>query len=398
MTYLRTTSLFLDLDEIKINVLVELNRMDQEENEEQDGIKKAVLVELNRMDQDSALVELNRMDQEENGEQDGKKQSQFTKQLQRSTDIGSSLATTPIRRLAGSRRRWSPIVASLSTTRRLGGVPPSLAGSQNQTRTPSKGGRVNLFGDPDLVSPRRSSGRRTLQGAEDIVAAKSPLPSNGITVEPLEAKTIAPLTPSVERTTTSTLLKLKPPPTLNSSAQNKTPPIRKPRKNIRAMNQDQKPNQNIKDMIRKLNEKATEESQVSQPDQQSLVPPNPDHNILGGGSSANQTAPLCTFNKHGFCTVHRILGKQIDVMKSIWKERSGGRGFGFVRTKIKKFICPLRNSGPVAPHNYPGNNHTTSSNIGDIIERREGTTHVSNRILEHSSDSNEIRRLADRTA
>ena len=380
------------------SALVELNRMDQEGNGEQDGIKKTDLVELNRMDQDSALVELNRMDQEENGEQDGKKQSQFSKQLQRSTDIGSSLATTPIRRLVGSRRRWSPIVASLSTTRRLGGVPPSLAGSQNQTRTPSKGGRVNLFGDPDLVSPRRSNGRRTYQGAEDIVAAKSPLPSNGITVEPLEAKTIAPLTPSVERTTTSTLLKLKPPPTLNSSAQNKTPPIRKPRKNIRAMNQDQKPNQNIKDMIRKLNEKATEESQVSQPDQQSLVPPNPDHNILGGGSSANQTAPLCTFNKHGFCTVHRILGKQIDVMKSIWKERSGGRGFGFVRTKIKKFICPLRNSAPVAPHNYPGNNHTTSSNIGDIIERREGTTHVSNRILEHSSDNNEISRLADRTA
>ena len=93
--------------------------------------KKAVLVELNRMDQDSPLVELNRMDQEENGEQDGKKHSQFTKQLQKPTDIGSSPATTPIRRLAGSRRRWSPIVASLSTTRRLGGVTPSLVGSQN---------------------------------------------------------------------------------------------------------------------------------------------------------------------------------------------------------------------------------------------------------------------------
>ena len=120
--------------------------------------------------------------------------------------------------------------------------------------------------------------------------------------------------------------------------------------------------------------------------------------ILGEGCSANLTTPPCNFNKHGFCTTHRTLGKQIDVSKSIWKERSGGRGFGFVRTKVKKFICPLRNSAPVAPQNYPKNNHATSSTISDILERREGSTHVANIILEHSSDRNGISRLADRNA
>ena len=75
----------------------------------------------------------------------------------------------------------------------------------------------------------------------------------------------------------------------------------------------------------------------------------------------------CEYNKHGFCKVHKILAKKIEVTQSNWKERGGGKGYGYVRTKVKKFICPLRNTVPVVQNNYPcGDNHTTSS-ISNLI-------------------------------
>ena len=41
---------------------------------------------------------------------------------------------------------------------------------------------------------------------------------------------------------------------------------------------------------------------------------------------------------------------------SSWKDRGKGKGFGFVRSKIKKYICPSRNIIIV-----PGYNHSTST-------------------------------------
>ena len=93
-----------------------------------------------------------------------------------------------------------------------------------------------------------------------------------------------------------------------------------------------------------------------------------------------------------------LLGKQIEISKSVWKDRSGGRGYGFVKTKVKKYICPLKNSALVAPNIYPSNIHSTSPSIGDIVEQREGLLHVSRNIPEHSSDNDGIRRLADRNS
>ena len=194
------------------------------------------------------------------------------------------------------------------------------------------------------------------------------------------------------------------PPPLKHSAQNNNPPLRKQNKKSAPKTLDQKPNHNIRDMIRKINEKAAEETiQNNQPDQPPPKPTNQDQNsmndnVVGEGNSANQTVPLCTFNKHGFCKAHRILGKQIEIPKSVWKDRSGGRGFGFVKTKVKKYICPLKNSALVAPNIYPSNIHSTSPSIGDIVEQREGLLHVSRNIPEHSSDNDGIRRLVDRNS
>ena len=66
-------------------------------------------------------------------------------------------------------------------------------------------------------------------------------------------------------------------------------------------------------------------------------------------------------NKHGFCLIHRILGKQIEVSKSTWKDRGGGKGSGFIKSKVKKFICPDKNRLPEVPIIAPMvNNHATS--------------------------------------
>ena len=85
------------------------------------------------------------------------------------------------------------------------------------------------------------------------------------------------------------------------------------------------------------------------------------------------------------------MAKKIEVSKNVWKERSGGRGYGNVRTKVTKFMCPLRNLGPVDHENYPiGNNHETSSirTRGSGLVGREG--------LENSRNSNiQIRAISD---
>ena len=40
-------------------------------------------------------------------------------------------------------------------------------------------------------------------------------------------------------------------------------------------------------------------------------------------------------NKQGFCLTHRILGKQIEVTKSTWKDCGGGKGYGLWICEIK---------------------------------------------------------------
>ena len=69
------------------------------------------------------------------------------------------------------------------------------------------------------------------------------------------------------------------------------------------------------------------------------------------------------FDHHNqsFCITHRILRKQIEVAKSTWKDHGGGEGYGFVTSKVKKFICPDKNKLPAIPVNVAIlDNHTTS--------------------------------------
>ena len=62
-----------------------------------------------------------------------------------------------------------------------------------------------------------------------------------------------------------------------------------------------------------------------------------------------QENSVCVFNKHGFCKTHRLLGFTREITVYKWEDRGGGRGFGNVRRKVKKFICPAKSKAPTGP-------------------------------------------------
>ena len=62
-----------------------------------------------------------------------------------------------------------------------------------------------------------------------------------------------------------------------------------------------------------------------------------------------QENSVCVFNKHGFCKTHRLLGFTREITVYKWEDRGGGLGFGNVRRKVKKFICPAKSKAPTGP-------------------------------------------------
>ena len=50
----------------------------------------------------------------------------------------------------------------------------------------------------------------------------------------------------------------------------------------------------------------------------------------------------CILTKKGYCSFHERQIEKISVTSKKWKDRGGGRGFGYVTRKTTKFICKLR--------------------------------------------------------
>ena len=108
-------------------------------------------------------------------------------------------------------------------------------------------------------------------------------------------------------------------------------------------------------------------------------------------TSENNPSVPCEHNKHGFCRTHRTLSKQIEVTKSTWKDRGGGKGFGFVKSKVKKFICPDKNKSPVTPLNIPMFDNYSASNISRHVgQGRENNENIHTSRKFHSGISDNI--------
>ena len=52
----------------------------------------------------------------------------------------------------------------------------------------------------------------------------------------------------------------------------------------------------------------------------------------------------CKFDRKGYCKEHNYHAKKVTVSSKKWKDRGGGRGYGYVHSTTKKFQCDSRKS------------------------------------------------------
>ena len=56
---------------------------------------------------------------------------------------------------------------------------------------------------------------------------------------------------------------------------------------------------------------------------------------------------VCNILKNGMCEQHGIMSTRILVTSKVWKDRGGGRGYGYVTKKVKKPVCRAKNIPPI---------------------------------------------------
>ena len=67
----------------------------------------------------------------------------------------------------------------------------------------------------------------------------------------------------------------------------------------------------------------------------------------------NTERTKCMVTREGHCTTHDSGTRKVTVSSSKWKDRGNGRGYGYVSTKVTKFICMRRNEAPAVPDIVP---------------------------------------------
>ena len=67
------------------------------------------------------------------------------------------------------------------------------------------------------------------------------------------------------------------------------------------------------------------------------------HTTPSGGAERKHTdeKAICSFKRGGYCLTHECNSKKINVSAKVWKDKGGGKGFGYVTTKKIKYICEI---------------------------------------------------------
>ena len=70
-------------------------------------------------------------------------------------------------------------------------------------------------------------------------------------------------------------------------------------------------------------------------------------------SSVTGVNSLCMYDTNNFCSYHGRLGQKRTLTKTLWKDRGGGKGYGWVKRRVTEFTCPDRKqpSGPELTQN-----------------------------------------------
>ena len=108
----------------------------------------------------------------------------------------------------------------------------------------------------------------------------------------------------------------------------------------------------IKDFFRKNMKEKTEKTEekpapsVKKSDEKAVN--NEDTTTVEPIRNGSVVREVCLYDKNGFCSFHQMTGIRFEVTEQKWKDRGGGKGFGFVRKKVKKYRCRRLNTGPDA--------------------------------------------------
>ena len=116
-----------------------------------------------------------------------------------------------------------------------------------------------------------------------------------------------------------------------------------------------------------------------QESRKATVPPN----TPGADLEATPSAPSmreCSINRKGYCKEHDYQARKVTISSKKWKDRGGGRGYGWVTQKVNKFICVKkvtatsdRNSTLVTGERFSDYSHQKSRNL-DKLEQERNTS------------------------
>ena len=113
---------------------------------------------------------------------------------------------------------------------------------------------------------------------------------------------------------------------------------------------------------------------------------------LKTGVTGSPSDVLCKPDKRGRCKKHGCEGITTKVSSKKWKDRGGGRGYGWVHYQSKKFLCKFRKStsggtdvdSSVCLHNYPADGQT--NNIRGLTGISEHVDYYSTFTREDTAD------------
>ena len=112
-----------------------------------------------------------------------------------------------------------------------------------------------------------------------------------------------------------------------------------------------------------------------------LLPSSEDNRIL----KENEKTRSCKPDYSGQCNVHDCEMSILNVTARKWGDRGGGRGYGWMRRKVKKYVC---RAGPTQPSlSVP----TNSDVLSDGASKEAGNNSNSSGDLRHVFPGKDIR-------
>ena len=77
----------------------------------------------------------------------------------------------------------------------------------------------------------------------------------------------------------------------------------------------------------------------------------------------NSEVQVCKIMKNGMCVTHDVMTSKIKVTSKLWKDRGGGKGYGWTQKKVTKAVCRAKNDTLVGSEIYTSresdNSHVT---------------------------------------